>query len=200
VEPFPRWEWRIPERFNIRVDCSDAHLGTAVAERDAVVVDDDVTGVRRATYRELAERTSRFAQALRSLGVERGDRVLIRLPNCVEYSVAFLGAMKRGANVDRYVGCQPPKPRDAFGVFDGHISERGGPVVAFSIVCLVLGWLPLVINTPAMLILTVFTIPHIQQAADFARLYIALAFATVYFGAFVGLLTRLAARTKPRGS
>jgi len=97
VEPFPRWEWRIPERFNIGVACSDAHLGTAVAERDAVVVDDDVVGIRRLTYRELAERTSRFAQALRGLGVAAGDRVLIRLPNCVEYSVAFLGAMKRGA-------------------------------------------------------------------------------------------------------
>lgn len=70
--------------------------------------------------------------------------------------------------------------------------------VAFSIVCLVLGWLPLVMNTPAMLILTVFTIPHIQQAADFPRLYLALAFATVYFGVLVGALTKLATRSKPR--
>jgi acyl-coenzyme A synthetase/AMP-(fatty) acid ligase len=97
VEPFPPWEWRIPARFNIAVACTDAHLRPPVAERDAVVVDDDVTGVHRATFRELAERTSRFAQALRGLGVAAGDRVLIRLPNCLEYSVAFLGAMKRGA-------------------------------------------------------------------------------------------------------
>jgi hypothetical protein len=68
-------------------------------------------------------------------------------------------------------------------------------VVAFSIVCLVLGRLSLVINAPAMLILTVFTIPYIQQAADFPRLYLALAFAAVYFTVFVGVLTRLAART-----
>jgi hypothetical protein len=70
--------------------------------------------------------------------------------------------------------------------------------VAFSIVCLVMGWLPWVMNTPAMLILTVFTIPHIQQGADFPRLYLALAFAVGYFGVFVGALTRLAARSKPR--
>jgi hypothetical protein len=70
--------------------------------------------------------------------------------------------------------------------------------VAFSIVSLVLGRLALVINTPAMLILTVFTIPHIQQAADFPRLYLALAFATVYFGVFVWALIKLAARIKTR--
>jgi hypothetical protein len=31
VDPFPRWTWRIPERFNIGVACTDAHLGTPVA-------------------------------------------------------------------------------------------------------------------------------------------------------------------------
>jgi acyl-coenzyme A synthetase/AMP-(fatty) acid ligase len=97
VEPFPPWTWRLPERFNIGVACTDAHLATPVAERDAVVVDDDARGVGRLTYRALAERTTRFAGVLHALGVAPGDRVLIRLPNCLEYSVAFLGAMKRGA-------------------------------------------------------------------------------------------------------
>ena len=68
--------------------------------------------------------------------------------------------------------------------------------VAISIVCLVLGRLPYLIKTPAMLMLTVFTIPHIQQAANFPRLYGALAFAVAYFGVFVGGLKRLAARLK----
>ena len=38
-----------------------------------------------------------FAQLLRNLKVELGDRVLIRLPNSLDYPIAFLGAMKRGA-------------------------------------------------------------------------------------------------------
>ncbi len=71
-------------------------------------------------------------------------------------------------------------------------------LVALAIVCLVLGRLSLVVNTPAMLILTVFTIPHIQQAADFPRLYLALAFAVAYFALFVGALSRLAARRAPQ--
>ncbi len=69
--------------------------------------------------------------------------------------------------------------------------------VGFSIVCLVMGWLPWVMNTSAMLILTVFTIPYIQQGADFPRLFLALAFAAGYFGVFVLALTRLAARRRP---
>jgi acetyl-CoA synthetase len=97
VEAFPPWTWRIPERFNVAVACTDAHLGTPAADRAAVVVDDDVRGVRSLTFRELAARTSRFAAALRALGVAPGERVLIRLPNCLEYSTAFLGTMKRGA-------------------------------------------------------------------------------------------------------
>jgi acetyl-CoA synthetase len=97
VEPLPSWVWEIPERFNIGVACTDAHLGTPTADRAAVVVDDDARGVRQLTFAELAAETSRFGQLLRDLGVAAGDRVLIRLPNCLEYPVVFLGAMKRGA-------------------------------------------------------------------------------------------------------
>jgi acetyl-CoA synthetase len=97
VTNFPPWVWDIPERFNIGVACTDAHLGTPVAGRTAVLVDDEATGVRQLTFAELAERTSRFAELLRSLGVGVGDRVLVRLPNCLEYPLVFLGGMKRGA-------------------------------------------------------------------------------------------------------
>jgi len=62
-----------------------------------VIVDNEVSGSRSLTFAELADLTSRFAQLLRELSVERGERLLIRLPNCIEYSVVFLGALKRGA-------------------------------------------------------------------------------------------------------
>ena len=93
---FPPWHWRIPEYFNIGTACSDAHLGTPIAERVAMVVDDDRGGVQQLSFAELAERTSRFAELLRDLGVAAGERVLIRLPNCLAYPTVFLGAMKRG--------------------------------------------------------------------------------------------------------
>jgi len=96
-QPFPAWTWNLPEHFNIGVACTDAHLGTANENKLAMIVEDDVLGVSTATYQQLAQATSRFAQLLRNLGVAAGDRVLIRLPNSLAYPTAFLGAMKRGA-------------------------------------------------------------------------------------------------------
>ncbi len=61
-----------------------------------MIVEDDTLGTVTATYGELAKRSSQFAQLLRKRGVVRGDRVLIRLPNCIDYPTAFLGAMKVG--------------------------------------------------------------------------------------------------------
>jgi acyl-coenzyme A synthetase/AMP-(fatty) acid ligase len=97
VKPFAAWTWRIPERFNIGSACTDAHLGTPAAERVAVVVDDARLGAGQRTFAELAAETSRFAGLLRDLGVAAGERVLIRLPNCIEYPTVFLGTLKRGA-------------------------------------------------------------------------------------------------------
>jgi acyl-coenzyme A synthetase/AMP-(fatty) acid ligase len=95
--PFPDWKWEVPEFLNIGAACTDAHLGTPVEDRVAMIVEDDTLGTSSITYRELARRTSRFAQLLADLGVNAGDRVLVRLPNSIDYPTAFLGAMKRGA-------------------------------------------------------------------------------------------------------
>jgi len=91
------WVWDVPEFLNIGVACTDAHLGTPAEPRIAMIVEDDALGTSSITYRELSERTTRFAQLLRDLGVEAGDRVLVRLPNSIDYPTAFLGTMKRGA-------------------------------------------------------------------------------------------------------
>src|SRR5437879_1869878 len=94
---FPAWTWNLPEHFNIGVACTDVHADSTLADRVAVIVDDDACGVRQVTFAELAALTSRFGELLCSLGVVPGDRVLIRLPNCLEYPIVFLGAMKSGA-------------------------------------------------------------------------------------------------------
>lgn len=94
---FPQWEWDVPENFNIGVACTDKHLGTAQQDHVAMIVEDDALGTATITFDELARKTSQFAQVLRGLGVKPGDRVLIRLPNSLDYPIAFLGAMKMGA-------------------------------------------------------------------------------------------------------
>ena len=94
---FPQWEWDVPEHSNIGVACTDRHLGTAQQDHIAMIVEDDALGTATITFAELAKKTDQFAQVLRNLGVNPGDRVLIRLPNSLDYPIAFLGAMKMGA-------------------------------------------------------------------------------------------------------
>jgi len=96
-KPFAPWIWQVPENFNIGVACTDAHLNTPAADNIAMIVEDDKLGTSQITFAQLSERTSRFAQLLRDLGVGAGERILIRLPNSLDYPTAFLGAMKRGA-------------------------------------------------------------------------------------------------------
>ncbi len=96
-KPFDPWVWQVPEYFNIGVACTDAHLGTPAANNIAMIVEDDKLGTSQITFSVLSERTSRFAQLLRNYGIAEGERILIRLPNSLDYPTAFLGAMKRGA-------------------------------------------------------------------------------------------------------
>lgn len=53
----------------------------------------------RMTYRELDEATDRFAAALQGLGVKKGDRVAIMLPNTPQTVIAYFGILKAGAAV-----------------------------------------------------------------------------------------------------
>ncbi len=53
----------------------------------------------KSTYRELAAYTQRFAAGLRNLGVKKGDRVAIMLPNCPHYLISYYGTLHAGAVV-----------------------------------------------------------------------------------------------------
>ncbi|MBZ5611704.1 MAG: AMP-binding protein [Acidobacteriia bacterium] len=56
-------------------------------------------GGARINYRELWDRAARVSGGLKNLGVQRGDRVAIRLGNCLDWCVAFWGALMSGAIV-----------------------------------------------------------------------------------------------------
>jgi long-chain acyl-CoA synthetase len=51
------------------------------------------------SYRALNEAANRFAHALLHLGLQRGERVALMLPNCPQFLIAFYGALKAGAVV-----------------------------------------------------------------------------------------------------
>ncbi len=59
---------------------------------------------RELTYRELLAQIDAFAASLEGLGVKKGDRVAIHLPNCTQFPIAFFGILAIGAIV---VPCNP---------------------------------------------------------------------------------------------
>jgi acetyl-CoA synthetase len=86
-------EWRVPERYNIAVDCCDKHP----PDKLAMIHEDFEGNVREIRWSELQEWSNRFANVLRAHGVEKGDRVAMLLPPTPETAAAFFGTYKAGA-------------------------------------------------------------------------------------------------------
>ncbi|MDX1709419.1 MAG: AMP-binding protein, partial [Desulfobacterales bacterium] len=49
------------------------------------------------SFAKIRDLSERFAGALQDLGVKKGDRVMIYIPNCIQWVIAFLGIQKMGA-------------------------------------------------------------------------------------------------------
>jgi acyl-CoA synthetase (AMP-forming)/AMP-acid ligase II len=75
------------------------HLLRASVDRDAKATALVEVGGDSVTYSELWDRAARVAGGLRGAGVERGDRVAIRMPNGIDWVLAFFGAQLAGAVV-----------------------------------------------------------------------------------------------------
>ncbi len=87
------FRWRIPEHFNIGVACCDVHPANA----PALLVVERSGDVRTVTFGELTETSNRLANGLASLGVGRGDRFGIVVPQSLETGLTHLAVYKLGA-------------------------------------------------------------------------------------------------------
>jgi acetyl-CoA synthetase len=92
-------EWCVGGRMNAVHNCLDKWLTTDVAARVALVCEDEPGATASRTYRELALEVGRCANALRALGVGRGDRVALFMPMCPELVAAFFAVIKIGGIV-----------------------------------------------------------------------------------------------------
>jgi acetyl-CoA synthetase len=91
------FRWPELDRFNWALDFFDVQArGNG---RTALWVVDDEGGETRLSFAEMAERSNRVANHLRALGVRRGDRILVMLPNVVPLWEIMLAALKLGAVV-----------------------------------------------------------------------------------------------------
>ena len=92
----PFYKWFHDGELNASENCLDRHLKTQ-PDKVAIVFEADDGKVTKVTYRELYQRTCRFANGLKSLGVEKGQRVLIYMPMSVQAVVAMLACARIGA-------------------------------------------------------------------------------------------------------
>jgi propionyl-CoA synthetase len=94
--PLARW---FPDgSLNTCHNALDRHADGGRADQPALIYDSPVTGTRRVyTYSELRDGVARLAGALRGLGVERGDRVVLYLPMVPEALMAMLACARLGA-------------------------------------------------------------------------------------------------------
>jgi acetyl-CoA synthetase len=89
--------WFYDGKLNVSSNCLDRHLAKH-ADKTAIIWEgDDPNRSEHITYRQLHERVCQCANALKSLGVEKGDRVTIYLPMIPEIAVAMLACTRIGA-------------------------------------------------------------------------------------------------------
>src|SRR5262245_9882850 len=90
-----RFRWDVPARFNLAWDCCGRHAVSR--ERFALYYEDESGATAAFSYWDLQVRTNRLANALTGLGVRRGERVAILLPQRPETAIAYLAIFQMGA-------------------------------------------------------------------------------------------------------
>ena len=93
----PFFRWFADGVLNASYNCLDRHVAAGLGDKVAIIFEADDGKVTKVTYRELLARVSQFANALKSLGVKKGDRVLIYLPMGIEGVVAMQACARIGA-------------------------------------------------------------------------------------------------------
>ena len=94
----PFFRWFPGARLNTCWNAVDRHVAAGRGERVALIWDSPVTGqIRHFTYVELRDEVARLAGVLASLGVVKGDRVLIYMPMVPEAAFAMLACARIGA-------------------------------------------------------------------------------------------------------
>jgi propionyl-CoA synthetase len=94
----PFYRWFVGGELNTCYNALDYHVENGRGEQNAIIYDSPVTGsVRKITYRELLDEVSRFAGGMASLGVTKGDTVVIYMPMIPEAAIAMLACARIGA-------------------------------------------------------------------------------------------------------
>ena len=94
----PKIEWFKGAQLNVAFNCIDRHLAEK-GNQTAIIWEpnDPNDAAKEITFNQLAEEVGRFANTLKALGVERGDRVCLYMPMIPEATYAMLACARIGA-------------------------------------------------------------------------------------------------------
>ncbi len=92
----PFYRWFYDGKLNVSYNCIDRHLPTN-ANKIAIIFETDSGESISITYQELYHKVCQFANGLKSLGIVKGDRVIIYLPNSIEAVIAMQACARIGA-------------------------------------------------------------------------------------------------------
>jgi acetyl-CoA synthetase len=93
----PDAKWFLGGELNISENCLDRHVKAGKGTKVAYHWEGEPGDTRTITYQDLLDETQRAANALKSLGVKKGDRVAIYMPMIPELPVAMLACARIGA-------------------------------------------------------------------------------------------------------
>ena len=104
-EPFNetlRWnepyaEWFVGGKTNVSYNCLDKHIAEGRGDKTAILWEGEPGDTRTLTYKELHQEVCKFANSLKSLGIEQGDRVSIYMPMTPELVISMLACARIGA-------------------------------------------------------------------------------------------------------
>jgi acetyl-CoA synthetase len=94
-EPYAKWF--VGAEYNIVHDALDKQVKTYRKNKVAFIYEGELGDVRKLTYRDLSVQVNKLANALKSIGVRKGDRVGIYLPMVLELPISMLACAKIGA-------------------------------------------------------------------------------------------------------
>ena len=92
----PFYKWFEDGKLNVSYNCLDRHA-IATPHKTAIIFESDGGHIETVTYKELLIKVCRFANGLQALGVKKGDRVIIYMPNSIEAIVAMQACARIGA-------------------------------------------------------------------------------------------------------
>ncbi len=97
-DPQEPWaKWFVGGTTNLCYNCVDRHVKNGKKDKTAIVWEGEPGEIRRLTFGELLKEVSKFANALKKLGVKKGDRVAIYMGMTPELAIALLGCARIGA-------------------------------------------------------------------------------------------------------